>query len=146
MAILQEVHCKAPALKALDLRDGARQIVVGVDTSFEGWGVIFQQEGENKDRHLCCYESGLCNNAERQYDVGKGKCHGLLKALKKFRNYVNGIRFLLETDDNALVYQLNSPTNNLPWELVTHWIVWIQLFNINMKHVTGRLNGSPDCL
>ena len=120
MAILKEALCNAPALKTLDVRDGARQIVVGVDASLEGWGASLQQEDENMDWHLCRYESGLWNNAEKRYDAGKRECRGLMKALKKFRNYVYGVRFLVETDANTLVHQLNLPTSDLPGGLVTH--------------------------
>jgi hypothetical protein len=38
MAILKEALCNATALKTFDVTDGARQIVVGVDASLEGWG------------------------------------------------------------------------------------------------------------
>ena len=146
MAILKEALCNAPALKTLDVSNGAGQIVVGVDASLEGWGAILEQEDENKDRHPCRYESGLWNNAEKRYDAGKRKCRGLMKALKKFRNYVYGVRFLVETDANTLVHQLNLPANDLPGALVTRWIAWIRLFDFDVKHVPGRLNGGPDGL
>jgi hypothetical protein len=38
IAILKEGLCNALALKTSDVRDGARQIVLGVDASVEGWG------------------------------------------------------------------------------------------------------------
>jgi len=146
MAILKEALCNAPALKTLDVSDGAGQILVGFDTSLEGWVAILQQEDENNDRHLSRYESGLWNKAEKRYDAAKRECRRLMKALKKFRNYVYGVRFLVETDANTLVHQLNLPTNDLPGALATRWIAWIQLFDFDMKHVPGRLNGGPDGL
>jgi hypothetical protein len=69
-----------------------------------------------------------------------------MKALKKFRNYVYGVRFLVETDANTLVHQLNLPANDLPGALVTRWIAWIRLFDFDVKHGPGRLNGGPDGL
>jgi len=146
MAILKEALYNAPGLKTLDVSDGAGQIVVGVDASLEGCGAIFQQEDENKDRHPCRYGSGLWNNAEKRYHAGKRECRGLMKALKKFRNYIDGVRFLVETDANTLVHQLNLPANDLPGALVTRWIAWIRLFHFEVKHVPGSLNGGPDGL
>jgi len=58
------------------LSDGARQIVVGVDASLEGWGAILHQEDNNKDLHHCCYGGGHWNKAENGYDAGKPECHG----------------------------------------------------------------------
>jgi hypothetical protein len=115
--------------------------VVGVDTTLEGWGAILQQEDENKDRHPCHYESRLWNNAEQRYDAGQRECRGLMKVLKKFRNYVYGVRFLVEPDAKTLVHELNLPANDLPGALVTRWIVGIRLFDFDVKHVPGRLNG-----
>ena len=146
MAILKEALCNALALKTLVVSDGAGQIVVGVDGSLEVWGAILLQEDENKDRHRCCYESGLWNNAEKRYDPGKRECRGLMKVLEKFRNYAYGVRFLMETDANTLVHQLNLPTNDLPGARVTQWIAWIRLFDFNLRHGTGRLNRGPDGL
>jgi hypothetical protein len=137
MANLKEALCNAPALRTLDLSDGAGQIVVGVDASLEEWGVIMQQEDENKDQHPCRYESGLWNKAEKRYDAGKCECRGLMKALKKFHNNVYGVRFLFEADANTLVHQLHLSTNDLPRALVTRWIAWIRLFDFDVKHVPG---------
>ena len=43
------------------------------------------------------------NTAEKKYNAGNWECRGLMRALKKFCNYVYGIQFL-ETDANTLVY------------------------------------------
>jgi len=125
MAMLKEALCNAPVSKTLDVSDGAGQIVMGVDASSEGWGAILQQEDKNRDRHRCHYERELWNKAEKRYDAGKRECRGLMKALKMFHNYVYGVRFLVETDANTLVHQLNLPANDLPGALVTRWIAWI---------------------
>jgi hypothetical protein len=84
--------------------------------------------------------------AEMRYDAGKRECCRLMKALKKFSNYVYGVRLLVETDANTLVHQLNLPANDLPGALVTRWIPWIRLFDFDVKHVPWRLNGGPDGL
>jgi RNase H-like domain found in reverse transcriptase len=70
-------------------------------------------------RHLSRYESGLWNKAERNYDATKRKCRGVLKALRKVRYWLYRVRFVLETDANVLVAQLNRSTTNLPRALVT---------------------------
>ena len=129
-----------------DVSDGAGQIVIGVDARLAGWGVILQQEDEQLDLHPCRYESRLGNISEKRYEVGKRGCHGLIKALRKFRNYVYQVRFLVETDANTLVHQLNLPANDLAGTVVTDWITWIQLFDFDIKEVPGRLKGGHDSL
>ena len=78
---------------------------------------------------------------ERKYDAGKWVYRGLMRALKKFYNNVYGVRFLVETNANTLVHQLNLPANDLLGALVTCGIVWIWLFNFEIRHIPGPLNG-----
>jgi len=122
MAIMNEALCNAPAFETFEVSNGTGQIVVGVDTSSQGWGAILPQEDNNNDRHPCHYESSLWTKAEKRYDVGKHECCGLMKGVKRFHNNVNGVRFLAEPDSNTLVHQLNLPANHLPGALVTQWI------------------------
>jgi hypothetical protein len=146
MPILKEVLCNAHGLQMVDVIDGTGQIVVGVDPSLEAWGAISQKEHDNNDQHHCRYENALKNNANKSYDAWNPECGGLMKALKKFCNYIYGVRFLVETDANTLVHQLNLHANDLSGALVTCWITWIRLFDFDMKHDPVRLNGVPDGL
>jgi len=146
MAIQKAAICNAPVLMLLDVSNGAWQIVLVVDASWEGWGAILQQTDESKDRHPCHNESRFWNKSEKRYEAGKRGCCWLTNALKTCRNYIYQVRFLAETEANRLVHQLNIPANDLPGALVTHWIARIRLCNFNMKHVPGRLNGGSDGL
>jgi len=119
MPILKEALSNAPVLKKLNISDGTGQITVGVDGSLDGWGAILQKEDDNNHWHPCPYEGGLWNKAKKRYDVGKHECHGLIKALKKCRNYVYGVRFLVERNANTSVHQLSLPANDLPGAQVT---------------------------
>jgi len=52
----------------------------------------------------------------------------------------------METDADTLLHQLHIPAKDLPRALVTCWIVWIRLFDFDVKHVPWRLNVGPDGL
>jgi len=88
-------------------------------------GAIVQQEDENNDWDLCCYESGLLNQAEKRYDTGKREFGGLMNACEMVHNLIYGVRFLVVTDANTLVHQLILPANDMQEALVACWIVWI---------------------
>jgi hypothetical protein len=88
MEALKYALCNAPALKMLDVSNYVGQIVLGLDTSLEGWGAILQQEDEKKIHHPCRYQSGLWNTAETKYDAAKQERRGLIRALNQFRNYM----------------------------------------------------------
>ena len=138
-----------PALKLIDY-EASSKIVLLVDSSLIGWGAILQQEDDldakPKQRHPSQYENGLWTPAERKYDSGKLECRGLLKALKKLRYYLYGVRFLVEIDAKTLVYQLNQPATDLPGSVVNRWLAWIRLFDFELKHVSGTKHGGPDSL
>lgn len=150
MAVLQEKLTTAPALVTLDFADDAGKIVLVVDASPSGWGAVLMQERRAPNgkwkRHPSRYESGLWSDAESKYDQLKRECRGLLKALKKFRFWLYGVHFYVETDANTLCAQLNRSATDLPGALVTQWIAWIRLFDFEIKHIDGKKNQAADAL
>ena len=133
------------ALVSLDYTEGAGDIIFAVDASLERWGGLLMQLVQGK-RHPSRYESGIWSNAEKKYDATKRECRGVLKALKKVRYWLYGVRFILETDASVLVAQLNRSGTDLPGALVTRWIAWIQLFDFEVRHIPGRKHSAADGL
>jgi len=146
MDTLKRALTTAPALKPIDYH-AEGMIFLLVDLSNIGWGAILQQEEDSmKNCHPVRFESGVWNEAEKKYDGGKLEYRGLLKALKKLRVYLYGVRFVMEIDTRTLVHQLNLPALDLPGSVVNRWLAWIRLFNFNIKHVTGKKHRGPDGL
>jgi hypothetical protein len=69
-----------------------------------------------------------------------------LKALQKVRYWLYRVHFVLETDVNVLVAQLNRSATDLPGALVTRWIVYIRLFDFEVCHVPGNKHTAADGL
>jgi hypothetical protein len=116
---LKDSLTTAPALKTLNTSLDGGRIIVAVDASLGGWGAVLMQEDKNSFRHPCRYESGIWNDTERRYDAGKRECRGLMRALSKFRVYLYSMRFIVQTDANTLVHQLNLPASDLPGAAIT---------------------------
>lgn len=106
MDLLKMTLTSPPALISLDYKESAGPIILAADSSLHGWGAVLMQELKGK-RHPARYESGVWSSSEQKYDATKRECRGVLKALKKFRHYLYGVRFILETDASVLVAQLN---------------------------------------
>ena len=87
------------------------------------------------------YESGIWSNAEENYDATKWEYRGRLKVLKKVWYWLYRMRFILETDANILVAQLNWSGMDVPGALVT---CWIQLFDFEVQHIPGRKHTTAD--
>jgi hypothetical protein len=146
MERLQLALTTAPALVKIHYGPESREIVVGVDASLDGWGATLGQIQENGRLGVNRFESGMWNQAERNYDATKRECRGVLKALKKFKYQLYGVHFILETDANVLVAQLNKGATDLPGALVTRWLAWIRLFDFDVRHVPGSKHTAADGL
>jgi hypothetical protein len=149
MDTLKEKLTTAPALITLDYGENAGRIILVFDASPYGWGAILMQEvlyDGKWHRHPSRYESGIWNQAESSYDQVKRECRGFLKALKKFRPWLYGIHFYVESDADTLVAQINGTVTDLPGALVTRWMAWICLFDFEIKHIPGNKNQAADAL
>ena len=55
--------------------------------------------------------------------------------LKKFRLQVYGVHFIIKTDAYVLVVQLNKSEIDLSGALITRQLIWIRLFNFDIRHI-----------
>ena len=72
----------------------------------------------NGKQHPAKYESGIWSPQEKVYNATKRECRGVLKALKKVRHWLYGVYFILETDANVLIFQLNGIGTDIPGALI----------------------------
>jgi RNase H-like domain found in reverse transcriptase len=148
MEVLKEKLTSPPLLCKLhyDPEDGWGDIVLGVDASLTGWGGTLGQFDDKGKKRVSRFESGLWNHAEQQYDATKRECRGVLKCLQKLRFWLYGVYFILETDANTLVAQLNRVATDLPGALVTRWLAWIRLFDFEVRYIKGTKHSAADGL
>ncbi len=109
-------------------------VILAMNASLEDWKKILMIL-RNEKRHSMRYESDIWSNAKKKYDVIKRKCRDVLKILKKIRFYLYDVKFILKTDARVLVDQLNRSDTDLSDALVIRWLVWIRLFDFEIRHV-----------
>lgn len=143
MTTLQQALTTAPCLITLDYEAG--EIWLKVDASGRGWGAILCQLIKNR-MHPSRYESGTWRGPELNYDATKKECLGVVKALRRLRNYLYGIRFHLETDAKVLIAQLNDGFSALPGAVLTRWVAFIKMFDFELHHVPGKKHTAADGL
>jgi hypothetical protein len=146
MTVLKTALCTTPALVSILYEEPLRSIVVAVDGSKKGWGAVLMQLGLNGHRHPVRYESGVWSKSERNWDSGKHECKALLLILKKFRSYLYGVRFTVESDAKILVAQLQRSATDLPGALVTRWLALLNLWDFDIVYVAGKKNVVADAL
>jgi hypothetical protein len=116
-----------------------------MNASLENWKEILMIL-RNEKKHSMRYKSEIWSKVEKKYDVIKKECREILKALKKIRFYLYDVKFILKTDARVLVDQLNRFDTNLSNALVTRWLVWIRLFDFEVRHVSDIKHIAADDL
>jgi hypothetical protein len=109
-------------------------VILAMNASFENWKKILMIL-RNEKKHSVRYENEIWSNAKKKYDVIKKKCREVFKALKKIRFYFYDVKFILKTNVRVLVDQLNRFDTDFSDALVTRWLVWIRLFDFEVRHV-----------
>ncbi|KAH5702140.1 hypothetical protein HBI20_255490 [Parastagonospora nodorum] len=146
MECLKQHLTSAPALVSVDYSEPVRPIIISVDGSKKGWGAVLQQEDLQGNKRPVRFESGVWSATERHWDSGKHECKAMLLALKKFRPWIYGVHFVVETDARTLVDQLNRSATDLPGALVTRWLALLNMWEFEVRHIEGKKNVVADAL
>ena len=75
----------------------ASPFVLQTDASAFGLGAVLEQ-----DNHVIAYTSRTLTKCEQNYSVIQKECLAIVYALKQFRHYLLGRKFLLLTDHAPL--------------------------------------------
>ena len=67
----------------------------------------------------------------------------IIHALKMWRHYLMGRKFLLKTDIMSLKYLLKQMHLN---ERKDRWLAFLREYNLELKHIKGKENNIVDAL
>jgi hypothetical protein len=109
-------------------------VILAMNANLENWKKILMIL-RNEKKHSMRYENEIWSDAKKKYDVIKKECREILKILKKIHFYFYDVKFILKTNVRVLVDQLNRFDTNLSDAFVTRWLVWIRLFDFEVRHV-----------
>jgi hypothetical protein len=146
MNTIKQAIMSPPALSSIDYGEPALMVFIGVDASAEGAGAVLEQMGRDGKRHPIRFESTLWSKAESNWHSTKLECRAVVWALKKFRIWIYGVHFTIETDAQTLIAQLNRTTTELPGSLMNRWLAYILMWDFEIKHVPGKKNVVADAL
>jgi hypothetical protein len=94
-----------PILKVVD---PDKYFTVCVDASKEGLGGVLTQ-----DKHIIFYESRKLKEHERNYVTHNLELAVVIHALKMWRHYLMGRKFMLLTDNSGVKYLFSQPDLNV---------------------------------
>ncbi len=140
---LKNAMCDEVALAYPDYGEGAGRFVVRTDASFGQVGAILGQYDRQGRLRPIEYASKTLTEQERSYHITEKEGLAAVWALNKWKGYLEGMEFILETDHSAL---LALQTKKDPHGRLERWMTLIQQFNITIKHVPGKLMVDADAL
>jgi hypothetical protein len=121
----------------LKIADPEKDFLVCTDACKEGLGGVLMQEGK-----VICYESRKLNEHEKKYVTHDLELATIVHALKMWRHYLLGRRFVLMTDHCGLKYLFDQPRLNARQ---ARWMALISEFDFEIKHIKGKENKVERC-
>eukprot|EP00253_Pinus_taeda_P011610 PITA_11610 len=122
----------------LSIADPNKDYVVCTDASGEGVGGVLMQEGR-----VIAYESRKLKEHEQKYSAYDLELAAVIHALKMWRHYLLGRKFLLLTDHHSLTNYFSQPTLNARQ---ARWADFLSGFDFDIKHLKGKENRVADAL
>jgi hypothetical protein len=126
---LKHLLTHAPVLK---IADPEADFLVCTDACKEGLGGVLMQEGK-----VICYESRKLNEHEVNYVTHDLELAAIVHALKMWRHYLLGRKFILMTNHSGLRYLFDQPKLNTRQ---ARWMALLSEFDFEIKHIKGKEN------
>ena len=145
---LKTLMCRQPILQQPDYN---KRFFLATDASSYSVGAVLSQEGEINPRthkimrHPIAYYSAMFTPTERNYDIFKRELLALMKALHHWRPHIAAT----ETPVTVLTDHANLTHWKVPRRVnrrVARWFRELQEYNLEIKHVPGKLHMVADML
>ena len=108
--------------------------VLRTDASDVGIGAVLLQEFEGEGRLPIAYASKKLLPRERNYSVIEKECLAIIWGVEKFRKYLYGVEFLLETDHKPLSYMQTAKVLN---PRIMRWAMKLQPYRFRIIVIRG---------
>ena len=137
--MLKKSLCSAPVLRCFDPK---LPITVTTDASKYAIGAVLEQT-EGKTKRPVAFASRTLNDAEQNYAAHERELLAVVDALKFWRSYLHGQKFIVHSDHYPLRY-LESQDRLSPRQV--RWLERIVDFDFKIIPVSGKSNIVADAL
>ena len=136
---LQDCLLKQPILR---LPDHSKPFILRTDASNFGLGAALMQQHDEK-LYPVAYASKKLAPAETKYSTLEKECLGIVWGITKFRLYLAGKPFVLQTDHQPLAYINKTKYQN---DRIMRWALVLQGYDYTVQDFPGKDNVAADYL
>ena len=135
---LRHAVAACPVLAHLDY---AKDIYIRTDASVMGIGaVLFQLDEEGREEPVC-FLSKAFSDVMTRWSTIEQEAYAVVYAVQRFHHYVQGHKFILQTDHRNLTYLHTAASPK-----VRRWQLALQEFDFDIVHIAGAANVAADGL
>ena len=138
----KDILCNHPVMAAPNFN---KCFKLCVDASNVGAGAVLMQDDNQGIEHPICYFSKKFSKAQRNYSVIEKELLALILALQHFSVYIPafGPTVSIYTDHHPLKFLKTLKAKN---QRLTRWNMFLQQYNLDIRHIKGVDNVIADCL
>ena len=142
---IKEAICAEKVLKRYNQN---AELFLQTDASGVGVGAIILQYNEKGFLQPIAYASRVLNTAERNYPQIERELLGIVFGVTKFRLFVLGRKFILQTDHKPITKICNEHENvtQLASNRIKKWSMLLKAYDFQIKHIPGKDNVVADFL
>ena len=107
--------------------------ILRTDASETGLGAVLLQEFEGEGKFPIAYASRKLVSREKNYSVIEKECMAIIWAIEKFRKYLFGTEFLLETDHKPLSFLQSAKVLN---PRIMRWALKLQPYRFRTDYLS----------
>ena len=143
--LFKKLITSAPVLRPIDFKCD-RPVILSVDTSIYGIGIILSQEDKQGRQTIAQYGLIPLKPTEARYGQSKLELFRLYKALLKFQGNILGARKLIVEVDVSSIEEMLSHPDIQASAVLNQWIQKILEYDFKLKHVPAHKHKGPDAL
>ncbi len=123
--------------------DWTKEFTIQTDASAINLGFFLMQKNNEGIDHPVAYGSRKLLPRERNYSTIEREALAIVTGIKHFRTYVEGTKFVVETDHDALTHLATLKDSH---SQLARWALSLQSYQFQIRHCRGSVNANADSL
>jgi len=140
MQKLKEIMTSSTILAYPDFN---KKFTLDTDCSGTAMGAVLSQTDENGIEKPIAYFSRTLNEAQKRYPITKQEMCALVEAIRHFKPYLYGAKFICRVDHHSLIWLTNMKN---PTGILARWLETLAEYHFDVVHRPGKQHANADGL